>query len=959
MPRSDYEVNIYVDADDQASAKLKPVNKQVDNLGKGAPVAAKGVSAMGGSAKSMLRPMLLAGAATAAVYGGVRGFKYLINQGSALAESNNAISKVFGESAKDITDYGKTTAVTAGISRREFQQLATVTGAVLKNQGVSTKETAELTIELTKRAADMASVFDTDVKDALEAINSGLRGESEPLTRFGVDLRQTAVNAEGLRLGLAATNKELTEEDKALARVSLLMSQTEDISGDFVDTSDQLANSQRILTSVLGDSAAEIGLILLPAADAVSAILRDWAIWLLPKIPDLIYAVGDAFDALGTFLHDLDLPSKLRNIQDLAAPILDAIGEKGGEIWSAIGTKANEIWGVVGPKLAELRDNIRPVLTTIKNAAGAVWEGVTTKAGELKDLVTPKLAELAVAAQPILDGIKDKAGNVWTAFLGDVDTVKEAAGPAFIEVKDSFIAGLGAIKDAVIGGGGETGSSILSPLAKDIDEFSTAAELYTNDVGPSFGESLGAVRERVELVSLAIGGVAGGLGAGLLGKLVRLGNWLAENTALGGFIADLRDDLEPVVIRIAGKIGDFSSFLGEKFSATLDTVREGPLGQFVNTLKSFANIIGGDTEIEAGVSFHDSFDDDGAMGAYGEVAGSTFVSITTLAGDMLQDFKDIASWMGDYGVPAFVNFADAGIRSIIIPTGIAVVALLGVLGTLKDIVGEMLGLEEGEFGEWLLDLSETINEDVVPSWSDWALAIVGVKTALDDLRPNIVTFLGNIVEGTGIAFRIIGNIVGASFSLVGRVFGLLTMLVGQGVALVLTGIQEVIAGVLRGVVGMVNHIGGKVFEFLRGIATAINFVAPGENPIDMSRLNFSPLQAPIDREPDIGKVFDQAKDAWTQYHATGGNDIVQIWDTEGQERAAATQDFLDWRNTPVGAGPDSQLPPLDRQPGVVNPHEATRPIVIIQGNVLDGTDFARKVREAFDLDAELHGAIAR
>ena len=52
--------------------------------------------------------------------------------------------------------------------------------------------------KLTELGADLASFYNTDVSAALDAIRSGIVGESEPLRRYGVLLSETRVQAKAL-----------------------------------------------------------------------------------------------------------------------------------------------------------------------------------------------------------------------------------------------------------------------------------------------------------------------------------------------------------------------------------------------------------------------------------------------------------------------------------------------------------------------------------------------------------------------------------------------------------------------------------------------------------------------------------------------------------------------------------------------------------------------------------------
>lgn len=182
-----------------------------------------------------------------------------INAASALDESINAVQKTFGSAAKMIMDFGNIAASTAGLSKREFHDLSVVTGSLLTNMGFGMESAGRETIRLTQRAADMASVFNVDVSEVLTAINAGLRGETEPLRRFGVMLSDAAVRAKAVEMGLAGSTKEVDNNGKAQAALALIMEQSNKTAGDFVQTTDSLANAQRRAAAQAENAQARFG----------------------------------------------------------------------------------------------------------------------------------------------------------------------------------------------------------------------------------------------------------------------------------------------------------------------------------------------------------------------------------------------------------------------------------------------------------------------------------------------------------------------------------------------------------------------------------------------------------------------------------------------------------------------------------------------------------------------------
>jgi len=123
----------------------------------------------------------------------VRALTETIKSASNLEESINAVNVVFGEGATQILAFGENAARSVGLANSEFNQLSTVTGALLQDVGLNMKQVAELTTLVVRRASDLASVFNTEVTDALLAFNSAIRGESEPIRRYSGDVTEATL----------------------------------------------------------------------------------------------------------------------------------------------------------------------------------------------------------------------------------------------------------------------------------------------------------------------------------------------------------------------------------------------------------------------------------------------------------------------------------------------------------------------------------------------------------------------------------------------------------------------------------------------------------------------------------------------------------------------------------------------------------------------------------------------
>ncbi len=248
--------------------------------------------------------------------------KAAIGNASDVGEALSKNERLFGDQAGTIDRFSRTTASAMGLARVESLQFAGSLGNVFRNVGFTTKAAAGMSTQLIGRAADIASFNNAagGTPEVLQAIQSGLAGETEPLRRFGVFLTADAVQAEALASGVAKANVniaqvrgaqlkaegaqraynlavkehgvnslqartaqnaltlaqqgvtksmrgqkvELTEAQKQQAIYNLVMKQSQFAAGDFARTSGGAANQQRILAAQTRELSTVIGRVLLP-----------------------------------------------------------------------------------------------------------------------------------------------------------------------------------------------------------------------------------------------------------------------------------------------------------------------------------------------------------------------------------------------------------------------------------------------------------------------------------------------------------------------------------------------------------------------------------------------------------------------------------------------------------------------------------------------------------------------
>lgn len=193
---------------------------------------------------------------------------------SDLNEAINVSQLVFGDASKEMEDWASTAATSIGQSKRAALEGAAAIGGLLQNVGFLQDEVGPLSQDLVVLASDMASAFNTDPAQALEALRSGLSGQSEPLRKYNVFLSEAALKIKAVELGLGDGTRALSENEKAQARLAIITEQTALIQGDFANTSEGAANAQRVLSAQFEDTRASIGQAVLPLFEDLLGVVN-------------------------------------------------------------------------------------------------------------------------------------------------------------------------------------------------------------------------------------------------------------------------------------------------------------------------------------------------------------------------------------------------------------------------------------------------------------------------------------------------------------------------------------------------------------------------------------------------------------------------------------------------------------------------------------------------------------
>jgi len=231
-----------------------------------------GLKGFGNSVSKYLGPALIGATAAAGAFAVKLGVD-AVNAASDLIETQNKVAVIFGDSADSILEFAETSVTALGQTETMALEAAATFAQFGKAAGLADQDLVDFSTDLVTLSADLASFNNSSPEAAITAIGSALRGEAEPLRRYGVLLDDAALKAEAMNLGIFDGTGKLSTQQKVLAAYEVILKQTTDAQGDFERTADGLANSQRILTAAVEDAKAEIGLGLVDAIETATSAM--------------------------------------------------------------------------------------------------------------------------------------------------------------------------------------------------------------------------------------------------------------------------------------------------------------------------------------------------------------------------------------------------------------------------------------------------------------------------------------------------------------------------------------------------------------------------------------------------------------------------------------------------------------------------------------------------------------
>jgi DNA anti-recombination protein RmuC len=264
-------IKIAVEADTtKLQQGLKTATTGINNVNSSVKTASTGMSSFVTQLKSV-------GAAMGVAFAGaqiVNFAKSSVMAASDMYESVSKVGVVFEDTADEVLNWSKTSADSMGISSQAALEAVGTYGNLFQALGVTKDKAQEMSVNMVELAADLGSFNNMSVTDSLNALRSGLSGETEPLKRFGISLNEVTLKAKALEMGFGNIKGVMDPAIKSQVTYALVMEQTKKAQGDYARTADGTANTMKTLVARLEDAKVALGDALMPAFRALLVILN-------------------------------------------------------------------------------------------------------------------------------------------------------------------------------------------------------------------------------------------------------------------------------------------------------------------------------------------------------------------------------------------------------------------------------------------------------------------------------------------------------------------------------------------------------------------------------------------------------------------------------------------------------------------------------------------------------------
>lgn len=348
-----------------------------------------------------------------------------ISNAGDLEQNLGGVEVVFQKHADKLKETALTAAGNMGLSQSAYLATANKMGSLFKGSGFDNASAAEMSKNAMQRAADVASIMGTDVKDAMEAVTGAAKGNFTMMDNLGVAMNDTTLQAYAQEKGLG---KLETTQQKVYAAMQMFLDKTEYAAGNYARENDTYSGSLTTLKAEFENLTAELGAQLLPTASSLVAIGRSG----LEALAPVITTVAGGINNIAQYLLNLSPGAKtMLGIAVAAALTMPAV-TKAQLLYNAANAAWKNLLGILIPKQLTWNSALKATFGWLAIIAGvlALVADVGATAREMSENKSlDDTAEGADNAADSVDGLSESYDGLGNSAegaekkLADIDTL--------------------------------------------------------------------------------------------------------------------------------------------------------------------------------------------------------------------------------------------------------------------------------------------------------------------------------------------------------------------------------------------------------------------------------------------------------------------------------------------------------------------------------------------------------
>lgn len=269
-----------------------------------------------------------------------------VDLSASLTEIQNVVDTTFGTETSKVEEMAKRSIETLGMSELSFKTYASQFQSMGTAMGITTSQIAkandfltettdgyiaasdslaDVSLNITKLAGDIASFYDKDQADVADDLRSIYTGMTLPLRQYGLDLTEATLQEWALTNGLDSNISSMSQAEKTMLRYQYVMAQTTAAQGDFIKTQDTWANQTRILAENFKALGATIGTPIInackPMLTALNAVIK--------KVNEFAQVVSEALGTIFGWKYEVGqggIATDYETAADSASDLADSTG---------------------------------------------------------------------------------------------------------------------------------------------------------------------------------------------------------------------------------------------------------------------------------------------------------------------------------------------------------------------------------------------------------------------------------------------------------------------------------------------------------------------------------------------------------------------------------------------------------------------------------------------------------